>query len=88
MTRRKHSNPITNQTFSLLDGSRARVRVCRHYDRVMMIGVAYPRPVSGGLGWERMLLPEGRRWKQLMLIATGVDDLCIPDMVSPENEHF
>lgn len=78
MTRRKHINPISNQTFSLLDGSRAKVRVCRHYNHVMMIGVAFPRPVTGGLGWERMLLPDGRRWRELMLIATGVDGPCVP----------
>lgn len=69
MTRRKqHPNPITNVTFSLVD-TRARVRLCYHYQRLMMIGVRHIRPVSGGLGWERMLLPEGRRWKEMRQIA-------------------
>jgi hypothetical protein len=69
VTRRKqHPNPIVNVTFSLID-TRARVRLCYHYNRLILIGVQHVRPVSGGLGWERMLQYEGRRWREMLKIA-------------------
>lgn len=87
MTRRKHQNPITNVTFSLID-TRARVRLCFHYNRLMMIGVQYVRPVTGGLGWERMLLPEGRRWRELFDIAAGPDGIPINEAGVGDCDQF
>lgn len=70
MTRRKqHPNPITNVTFSLLDCTRARVRLCYYHDHLIFVGIRQNKPVTGGLGRERVLSPDGPRAKGLLEIA-------------------
>lgn len=69
MTRRRQPpDAITNVYFSLAHGTRARIRLCYHYDRLIMVGIRYRLP-GDRLSAERMLNHKGERWNQIVAIV-------------------